>query len=195
MDFTMFFSAMLAALAIENTVFSRALGLNRPVLYLNRAKTGMIYGGVFMWMAVFSSMLASVVNWSLLDFAYARYVRALGFLLCVGIVYFATILLFRLALPGFFRKVVRGVLPLTTFNTALFGALYVSIQQEFWQSVGYAIGVSVGYTAAILIIYFAQKRLAISPVPRSFRGVPILLIYIGLLSLALFGLIGQPLPT
>ena len=32
-----------------------------------------------------------------------------------------------------------------------------------------------------------------SKVPRAFRGLPILLIYIGILSLALYGLLGHPL--
>ena len=189
-----FFATMLMALAVENTVFSRALGLNRPVLYVNRAKTGMIYGGVFTWMVAFSSMLASGVNYLLLDFAYVRYVRALAFLMCVGIVYVFTALLINKALPKHYDKL-RRMLPLTTFNTALFGALYISISQDFLTSIAYATGTGIGYTAAVLIIYYAGKRLAMSPVPRSFRGVPILLIYLGLLSLAIHGLIGHALPV
>ena len=167
-----FLAALLTAIAVENTVFARALGMTRPVLYLNSAKTGMIYGVVFTWMVTASSAMASVVNWLLIDVSYARYVRPIGFLLCVGIVYV-----------------------LTTFNTALFGALYMSIQQDIVKSIGYALGTGVGYTAAILILYYAQKRLASSPVPRSFRGMPILMVYIGLLSLAVYGLIGHALPT
>ena len=194
MDAVSFFAAMLTALAVENTVFSRALGLNRPVLYLNRAKTGMLYGGVFTWMVVFSSMLASVVNYILLDFAYARYVRPPGFLICVGIVYVLTVLLIQKAIPRHYAGL-RRLLPLTTFNTALFGTLQVSITQSFPSSLAYAIGIGIGYTAAVLIIYYAGKRLAMSPIPRSFRGVPILLIYLGLLSLAIHGLIGHALPV
>jgi len=138
-------------------------------------------------------MLASAVNYVLLDFAYARYVRSLGFLVCVGIVYVVTIVLIRKAIPRYYEKL-RRMLPLTTFNTALFGALYMSITQDFLTSLAYSIGIGIGYTAAILIIYYAGKRLAMSPIPRSFRGVPILLIYLGLLSLAIHGLIGHALP-
>ena len=81
--------------------------------------------------------------------------------------------------------------------SALFGALYVTAYQEFhfFRITGYALGSGLGYTLALVIIYFARKRLAISPVPRSFRGLPILLIYLGLISLALYGLIGHRLPT
>jgi len=193
MDIIAFFMAMLTALAVENTVFSRALGLNRPALYLNRAKAGIIYGGVFTWMAILSAMLASLVNYLLFGFEYARYVRSLGFLVCVGIVYILTVILIQKVLPGHYESL-RRVLPLTTFNTALFGALYMSINQDFLHSVAYAAGIGIGYTAAVMIIFYAQKRLAMSNVPRSFRGMPILLIYLGLLSLAIHGLIGHALP-
>ena len=189
-----FWSAMIAAIAVENTVFARALGMTRPVLYLKSAKTGMLYGAVFTWTVIVSSALASLVNWLLLDASFARYVRPLAFLLCVGIVYVMTTFVSGTYLPKLFRKI-RRILPLTTFNTALFGALYMSIQQDFVNSIGYALGTGVGYTAAILILYYAQKCLAASPVPRSFRGMPVLLVYIGLLSLALYGLIGHALPT
>jgi electron transport complex protein RnfA len=189
-----FFLALFTALAVENTVFSRALGLNRPVLHLNRAKTGILYGAVFTWMVTASSMLASLVNALLPDETYARYVRSLLFLLCVVAMYLLSLLITRLVTPRLFGDM-RRVLPLTTFNTALFGALYMSIRQDFLQSVGYALGTGLGYTFAILVLYYAQKRISISPVPRSFRGVPVLLIYIGILSLAIYGLIGHGLPT
>ena len=189
-----FLAALLTAIAVENTVFARALGMTRPVLYLNSAKTGMIYGVVFTWMVTASSAMASVVNWLLIDVSYARYVRPIGFLLCVGIVYVLTTFVSGTYIPRLFRQI-RRILPLTTFNTALFGALYMSIQQDIVKSIGYALGTGVGYTAAILILYYAQKRLASSPVPRSFRGMPILMVYIGLLSLAVYGLIGHALPT
>ena len=189
-----FLAAMITAIVVENTVFARSLGMTRPVLYLNSAKTGMIYGAVFTWMVTVSASLASLVNWALLGTSFARYVRPVAFLVCVGIVYVITTFISGTYLPKTFRQI-RRALPLTTFNTALFGALYMSIQQDFASSMGYAFGTGIGYTAAILILYFAQKRLAASPVPRSFRGMPILLVYIGLLSLALYGLIGHAPPT
>jgi len=79
----------------------------------------------------------------------------------------------------------------------LFAVFFLSASQNFvlTQTLGYAVGSALGYTVAIFVIYYARKRLAISAVPRSFRGLPILLIYLGLLSLALYGLIGHNLPT
>ena len=84
-----------------------------------------------------------------------------------------------------------------SFNTALFGSFFVSASQNHsvMQTVGYAFGTGLGCTAAMMVIYYARKRLVICPVPRSFRGMPILLIYLGLLSLAIYGLLGHGLPS
>ncbi len=81
-------------------------------------------------------------------------------------------------------------LPVAALNTALFYALLHTAAQSlsFARAMGYALGAGLGYVAALLIVLYARKRLAISPVPRSFRGLPILLVYLGLVSLALYGL-------
>jgi len=192
-----FFIMALTALAMENALFFRVLGLNKYVLFLNCPKAGMLYGGVFTGILLLSSLLVSAVNFFFRDSAFlVTYMRAPAYFVCVAAVYAAVYLSSRSFFPAVFTRI-RSILPLSTFNTAMFGVFYVSAQGDFriGQTTGYALGAGAGYTAAVLILYFARKRLAISPVPRSFRGLPVQLVYIGLLSLALYGLIGQGLPT
>lgn len=192
----LFWVAAVTALAIENAVFARALGLNRTILFLESPKKGILYGVLLTWMAVISSMLVSAFNVILADAPYISFIRAPVFLLCVVIVYAATYWLTRLKFEKL-HDMVRHALPVSTFNSALFGVFYVATNQQyvFFQTLGYAFGAGVGYTLAILVVYYARKRLSISPVPRSFRGLPILLVYLGLLSLAIYGLIGHALPA
>jgi electron transport complex protein RnfA len=194
--FSSFFLMALTALAVENVIFFRVLGLNRQVLFLKSPKMGILYGGMFTLVALLSSLLVSLVNHLLRDSIYTSYLRAPAYFICVAIVYVAIYLGTRAFLPAVFEHI-RDILPVSVFNTALFGAFYVTAINGFniFQTTGYAFGAGVGYTLAVLVVYFARKRLAISPVPRSFRGLPVLLIYIGMLSLALYGLIGHGLPT
>lgn len=75
-----------------------------------------------------------------------------------------------------------GVLLVTGFGTAglpaaLFGGL----------------GSGVGYLLAMLLCWNIRERLDFCDIPRAFRGAPILFLYIGLISLALFGLVGHQL--
>jgi len=192
----LFFTAALTALAVENAIFARSLGLSKMVLTINRPQTGILYGALLTWMVTLSSMLVVVVNRLMEGVPGATLLSMPGYLLCVCVAFVGTYFITKYKFPGIF-VLIRLQLPVSTFNSALFGAFYVSAIQNFgfFQTVGYALGTGVGYTLAILIIYYARKRLAISPVPRSFRGLPVLMVYIGLLSLAIYGLIGHGLPS
>ena len=189
-----FLAALITAIAVENTVFSRALGLTKPALNMKTVRSCIEYGSVFTWMLALSSMGAWTINWLLYDRPYARYARAIGFLLIVGLVYVGSQFLFEHYLPPHLVQL-RRALPLTTFNSALFGALYLNINRDFMPSLGYALGTGLGYTLALLIILYIRKSLIARPVPRAFRGLPAMLIYIGLLSLGIYGLIGHGLPA
>lgn len=192
---TMFFTAALTAMAVQNPVFARALGLNRTSLFLKSPRLGILYGGLLTVMATVSAVLVSGINHLLADSETIPFTRAPAYLLCVIAVYALTFWTSRRFAPTL-HEAVRPALPICAFNTALFGALFVSANQEYGlaQTVGYALGSGIGYTIALLVIFYARKRLAISPIPRSFRGLPILMLYIGLLSLAIYGLIGHGLP-
>ena len=197
----LFLSTAVTALAVENPVFARALGLERETMFMKSARAGILLGVALTWMTTASSLFVVVVNHLLLVLGAGQItlIRPLLYLLGVVIVHILTVRVI-LQMIGFFapyKSRLEEALPVATFNTALFGAFYISVSQNFGflQTIGYALGTGVGYTIAILIIYFARKRLALCPVPRSFRGLPILLVYLGLMSLALYGIIGRALPT
>lgn len=193
-DFITYFIMALTAAAMENAVFTRALGLNRFTLLLKSRRQGILYGVVMTFMLVMASFPVSLVNYSLLDAAFSRAIRTPLYLLSVLAVYLLTYFISKRFFPQLFKAILPA-LPVSTFNTALFGALYISALQRFtfFQTTGYALGTGAGYTVALLVVYYARKRLAISPVPKAFQGLPILLVYIGLLSLAIYGLTGHGL--
>ena len=194
-----FLASAVTAMAVENPVFARALGTSRESLFIDGARSGILLGAMFTWMALLSSLFVALVNYLLIGaVGGVLLLRSVFYLAGVAIVYVLTIkvLLVKLNFGGYNGKLIE-IAPLVTFNTALFGAFFTANAQSFGtvQTVGYAVGSGAGYTAAVLIIYFARVRLSQSPVPRAFRGLPVLLVYMGLISLALYGLIGQILPT
>lgn len=193
---TAFFAIMLTAIAAENMVFTRALGLNRRVLSLNSARDSLIYGAFFTWITFFTVFPSYLVRRLVEDMANARIIRALLFLASVILIYLGTHFLLQRTLPNFYNKY-RRALPVNAFNTALFGTLYISLNQNLTLpgSIAYALGAGIGYTLAILLLHAAKRRLSFSAVPKSFRGMPILMVYIGILSLALYGLLGYGLAS
>lgn len=191
-----YFAMAITAIAFENPVFARALGLNKFTLLLKSRNTGILYGATMTGMLVAVSLPVSLVNYYLQDVAFSRAIRTPLYLLSVLAVYLLVYFLTKRFFPNLFN-IILPALPVSTFNTALFGTLYISALQRFtfFQTTGYALGTGIGYTIALLVIHYARKRLAISPVPKSFQGLPILLVYAGLLSLAIYGLIGHGLPV
>ena len=194
-----FLASAVTAMAVENPVFARALGTSRESLFIDGARSGILLGVLFTWMALPSSLLVALTNHLLLDApGGAMLLRPVFYFAGVALVYILTVkvLLVKLKFGGYSGKLIN-IAPLVTFNTALFGAFFIANSQNFGtvQTVGYAFGSGAGYTVAVLVIYYARRRLSLSPVPRAFRGLPVLLVYMGLISLALYGLIGQILPT
>jgi electron transport complex protein RnfA len=99
-------------------------------------------------------------------------------------------------LPKTFQSRFGSFLSLAIFNCAVFGSIMLSSAQmlNFAKYVGFGFGTGVGFTIAYLMVSEGRRRLELSSVPRAFRGFPITLMYIGILSLAFYGLTGHQLP-
>ena len=83
-------------------------------------------------------------------------------------------------------------LPGATFNCCVLGTLLVAASQNYnlLQSIGFGFGSGVGYLVAVLVVDEGRRRLRSKDIPHIFRGLPSVLIYIGILSLAIYGLVG-----
>ena len=55
------------------------------------------------------------------------------------------------------------------------------------------LGSAVGYAAALVLVSEGQRKIQNRNVPASFRGLPVTLVYIGVLALAIYGLTGHTL--
>ena len=73
----------------------------------------------------------------------------------------------------------------------MLGTLLVAASQNYnlLQSIGFGFGSGVGYLVAVLVVD-EGRRLRSKDIPHIFRGLPSVLIYIGILSLAIYGLVG-----
>lgn len=84
-------------------------------------------------------------------------------------------------------RLVYGFVPL--------GTLFVvgNSTMSVMQAIMYGLGTGVGFLLAALLNHSIQIRIAHSDVPIVFRGMPITLLTLGMMSLAIFGLLGHPL--
>ena len=94
-----------------------------------------------------------------------------------------------------FSAIRAAVLPMATFNSAVLGVMLLTATQGFsWvQTMGFALGSGVGYTLAVVVVTESQRKLRSRAVPAAFKGLPITLIYISILTLAIYAFTGHRL--
>ena len=59
------------------------------------------------------------------------------------------------------------------------------------QSMGFGLGSGLGYLLAVMLVTEADHRLRSEAIPEAFRGLPITLVYVGVLALAIYGFTGH----
>ena len=184
--FTRFLAAALLGIFIENAVFERALGIS-IVLYSARKSDNM--KGIFvsvLYVTTISSMFTCLTDRYFSDWQYYNILIPFIYLFIISAVYLLTLVLVWRFFPSLFRRVKKYV-HLAVFNCAVLGALFIQSQigGTFASYVGYGVGTGVGFLLASYLLGAAEPRLNSKTVPAAFRGIPITLIYIGVISLAL----------
>ena len=83
--------------------------------------------------------------------------------------------------------------PLVFLACVAVGTVLVERTQSFTleQSMGFGLGSGLGYLLAVMLVTEADRRLRSEAIPEAFRGLPITLIYIGVLALAIYGFTGH----
>ena len=83
-------------------------------------------------------------------------------------------------------------LPLITTNCAVLGIALTNVQNGYSliESVVAGLGTAIGFTIAIIIMAGIRERIEDNDVPESFKGMPIVLLVAGLMSIAFFGFSG-----
>ena len=197
-----FFLFAVMAIAAQNVVFTRALGVSRLV-YLVEAgdlawsKFTLLLAGI----QLLAAPMAFYANrWlgglEALDITLLSAMRPLVMVLCSGIAFFIMLAVLGALASNFGMKDLREyarMLPMATFNCSVIGSLLLTTTGGYSlaQSLGFAAGSAVGYTAAILLVNEGQRKIQNRSVPASFKGLPVTLIYIGILALAIFGFTGH----
>ena len=191
-----FFQYALVAVFMQNAIFSRALGVSRLVkLVDDEAVDSLTFCLLLCLVQCISAPLAYGVNELLLDLPDVNlaYVRPLVLVGCSVVAFVVVLLLVVTVLRPARAKQVAAVLPMATFNCTVLGAMLVTQSQSFTlaQTMGFAIGTGLGYLLAVFLVDEGERKFAQGNVPRMLQGLPIMLLYIGILALAVYGFIGH----
>ena len=118
--------------------------------------------------------------------------RPVMYLTCIAAVCLFELLVLKLAKGPRSGQLIR-ILPIAAVNSGVLGTVLVERTQSFTleQSLGFGLGSGLGYLLAVMLVTEADRRLRSEAIPEAFRGLPITLIYIGVLALAIYGFTGH----
>lgn len=194
-----FLIVLLTAIVMHNAVITRGFGFGKQMLRLSSTRKILLYGAALTTVCVLSSLLAWPL-WNLLRTIPASAGQSIPFYFAtlgsICVVYFSIWLLTKYQFPRL-HYLLRALLSSAAFSCAVLGSLLIAFSASYslLSTIGFALGSGIGYTLAILLLYEGRRRIALSDLPRPFRGLPILLLYLGILSMAIYGLVGHQLPT
>ena len=180
-----FFSYALLAIFAQNAVFTRALGVSRMVQLVGDDRTSSALFG--MMLCITQVLVAPVAffagRWFIAPLDNRAQLRPLVYIASIAVVCLAEHLVLWLL----------RIVPLAALNSGVLGTVLVERTQTFTlgESLGFGLGSGIGYVLAVLLVTEARHRLRSKAIPKAFRGLPITLVYIGVLALAIYGFTGH----
>ena len=123
----------------------------------------------------------------------AKWLRPLMIITMTALLYILTVILLRNKFPTLYNRISR-LIPIAAFNNLVIGIALVVVDKvplSLPGSIGLALGACVGFLLLSWLTAEGMERLDNPDVPKAFRGLPSVLIYLGILSLALMGFSGS----
>ena len=120
-----------------------------------------------------------------------EYLQTIAFILVIAsLVQMVEIVLKKVSPPLY--QALGIFLPLITTNCAVLGVAILVIQKDFnlAQSVVYALSTAIGFGLALTVFAGMREQLELANIPKGMRGMAIVLVSAGLLSLAFMGFSG-----
>ena len=188
-----FFNYAVLAIFAQNAVFTRSLGVSRLVQLVGDERTSSWWFALMLCITqVLVAPLAYFAGSFIAPLPNRAQLRPVMYLTCIATVCLFELLVLKLAKGPRSGQLIR-ILPVAAVNSGVLGTVLVERTQSFTleQSLGFGLGSGLGYLLAVMLVTEAQNRLRSRAIPEAFRGLPITLIYIGVLALAIYGFTGH----
>ena len=180
-----------SAAFVNNVVLSQFLGLCPFLGVSKKTETAAGMGVAVMFVLTISSFFTSLIYDYILKPLNLDYLYTIVFILVIAALVQFVEMFLKKSIPSLYKSL--GVyLPLITTNCAVLGIALLNVQNGYnlIESVVNALCTAVGFLIAIVIMAGIRERIEDNDVPESFKGMPIVLITAGLMSIAFFGFSG-----
>lgn len=182
--------SVITALLAENFVFARALGVSTMIM---AAKNKRNLPGICLGVLYFT-LTASWAAW-LLSHRTADIQKPfvpLTYVLTIGLIYLITLLLAFIFFKGRFGRIKKYV-HISAFNSVIMGTIFLSMNSctALYEYLLFGLCSGAGFAAAAYMLSGVYGQLYSKDVPSVFRGYPAVMIFTGIIAMALYGILGH----
>lgn len=180
---------LVTAMLVTNFTLYYFLGLCPFMGVSAKVGTAIRMGAANIFVLTITSIAASFLNAYVLP--YAPYLRVISFIVVIASLVQIVEMTIKKLSPTLFREL--GIfLPLITTNCAILGLAIFQTNKGygFIEGFFYAVGGGLGLTLALVLMASVRQKIELSDVPEVARGMGLVLIIAGSLSLAFMGFSG-----
>lgn len=191
---------IISAIFVNNVLLSQFLGICPFLGVSNKLSTATGMSGAVCFVITLATVVTYLLNkYLLLPFG-LEFLQTISFILVIAaLVQMVEIVLKKIS-PSLYQAL--GIfLPLITTNCAVLGVAITVVTKEFTfggeahllnlgEATVYALATSMGYGLAMCLFAGIREHLALSNVPKAFRGLPIALISVSIMAMAFLGFSG-----
>lgn len=176
---------------INNVVLSQFLGICPFLGVSKKTETAAGMGSAVVFVITLSSFVASVIYKFMLVPLNITYLQTIVFILVIAALVQFVEMFLKKKMKGLYQAL--GVyLPLITTNCAVLGVAITNVSKDYTilESVVNGLATSVGFLISIVILAGLREKMEYNDIPKSFRGMPIVLLTACLMAIAFFGFSG-----
>lgn len=184
-------SIIFATIFINNYVLSRFLGICPAIGVSAKVETSVGMGMAVVFVVTLASVISYFVDKYILVAFNLAYMRTIVFILVIASLVQIVEMFLRKSVPSLYKAL--GIyLPLITTNCIVLGVALLNVESGYnlFETVASAIGSTIGFTLVLVLLAAIREKYELVNVPKAFRGVPLALITLGLMSIAFGGFAG-----
>lgn len=184
----------ISAIFVNNIVLSQFLGICPFLGVSKKIQTSLGMGMAVAFVLTVATVVTFLLQKCVLDPLGLQYLQTIAFILVIASLVQMVEIILKKVSPALYQSL--GIfLPLITTNCAVLGVAILVIQKDFTliESIVYTFSTAIGFALALVLFAGIREQLAYVNIPKGMRGMPIVLVAAGLLSLAFMGFSGVDL--
>ena len=181
----------ISAIFVNNIVLAQFLGICPFLGVSKKIDTSLGMSAAVAFVMVLATLVTWLIQTYVLNPFGLEYLQTIAFILVIASLVQMVEIILKKVFPPLYQAL--GIfLPLITTNCAVLGVAILVIQKDYnlAQSIVYALSTAIGFGLALTVFAGMREQLELSNVPKGMKGMAIVLVSAGLLSLAFMGFSG-----